>query len=216
MKKGAIFDMDGLLFDTERIYQETWKEIAADMGFELAPEQGMDFTGKAGAQLCAAVAKHYHVEDGSAIVKECADRAHKKLENSVPEKPGIHELLQFFRENGVKLAVASSSMKDVICHNIRLSGVEKYFDAVVSGFEVACGKPAPDVFLFAAEKLGLDPRDCYVFEDSISGVEAGYRAGCATVMIPDILSPTEEVKKMYTACYPSLLDALEEIKAGTL
>lgn len=216
MKQGAIFDMDGLMFDTERLYQEKWKEIAAEMGFELAPEQGLDFTGKAGRQLCAAVEKHYHVEDGSVIVKECARRVHKVLEEYMPEKPGLHEILNFFKNNGVKLAVASSSMKEVICNNIRRSGVEEYFDVVVSGFEVACGKPAPDVFLHAAEKLGLDPKDCYVFEDSISGVQAGFAAGCATVMIPDILQPTEELRKMYVGVYTSLLDAMEEIKAGKI
>ena len=94
--------------------------------------------------------------------------------------------------------------------------MEEYFDVVVSGFEVACGKPAPDVFLHAAEKLGLDPKDCYVFEDSISGVQAGFAAGCATVMIPDISQPTEELRKMYVGVYTSLLDAMEEIKAGKI
>ena len=216
MKAGAIFDMDGLLFDTERLYQETWKEIAAEMGKSLTSEQGLDFTGKAGVQLRTAVEKHYQVDNGQGIVEECAQRVHRKLEKGMPEKPGIHEILAYFRDGGVKLAVASSSMKEVIVNNIRAAGIEEYFDVVLSGFEVSCGKPAPDVFLCAAERLKLDPKECYVFEDSFSGVEAGFAAGCTTIMIPDILQPTAEIDKLYAAKYSSLLGALDAIKAGEI
>ena len=92
-------------------------------------------------------------------------------------------------------------------HNLELAGIAQYFDVVVSGQEVVYGKPEPDIFLLAAERLGLSPMDCYVFEDGINGVKAGLAAGCTTIMIPDLTPPTEELKHACAGIYSSLLEA---------
>ena len=87
---------------------------------------------------------------------------------------------------------------------------------MISGEDVSRGKPNPDAFLLAAQRLGLNPADCYVFEDSFNGVRAGHAAGCFTVMIPDLLTPDQEIAKYYDACYPNLLTALGKIRDGTI
>ena len=130
--------------------------------------------------------------------------------------PGLHEIIAYFHKNGLKLAVASSSDKDIIRNNLSKSDVLQYFDVLVSGQEVEHGKPAPDIFLLAARELGLDPADCYVFEDGINGVEAGLAAGCATIMIPDLLQPTERCREHCAGIFDSLTAAMDAIERGNL
>ncbi len=216
MLKGAIFDMDGLMFDTEAIWQKNWNLIAAEMGIELDPEFKFSICGTSGALMNSVIERFYHVEDGAPIAKDCVGRVHKDLESFVPEKPGVHEILAFFQENGVKIAVASSSTPQQIRSNLRMTDTEKHISAVVSGQSVPHGKPAPDIFLKAAEELGLDPSECYVFEDAFNGVRAGYRAGCRTVMIPDMSQPDDEMKEIAAGIYPDLLQAMEAIREGQI
>ena len=127
--------------------------------------------------------------------------------------PGACEILTYLAERGVKLAVASGSPKSIIETNLLCSGITSCFDVVISGFEVANGKPAPDIFFAAAAKLGFLPEDCYVFEDSINGALAGIAAGCTTVMIPDLMNPTPELVQKCAGIYESLTFALDAIKA---
>jgi HAD superfamily hydrolase (TIGR01509 family) len=156
------------------------------------------------------------VEDGSDIAKECRKRVHDDLAENVPEKPGVHEIVEMFSKNGVKLAVASSSPIDMIRRNLTKTDLIGYFDVLVTGQGLEHGKPAPDIFLKAAEELGLDPADCYVFEDAFNGVTAGYAAGCRTIMIPDLQPPTEEIRKQAAGVYENLLAAKEAIENGEI
>ena len=216
MIKGAIFDMDGLMFDTEAIWQKNWNLIADEMGVILDPEFKFNICGTSGALMNSVIEKFYHVEDGGPIAKDCAARVHHDLESFVPEKPGVHEILAFFKENGYKIAVASSSTPEQIRNNLRMTGTESYIDALVSGTTVAHGKPAPDIFLKAAEELQLDPAECYVFEDAFNGVRAGYSAGCRTIMIPDMSQPDDEMKEKAAGIYQDLLQAMEAISEGKI
>lgn len=200
------------MFDTEAIYKAEWEKLATEMGVDLPSEFRVEICGTCGELAYSIVEKYYGVEDGSKVLKECFRRTHERLAVEVPEKPGIHEILQFFQDNGVKLAVASSSALDNIRHNLRMTNTEHYFDALVSGVDLEHGKPAPDIFQKAAKELGLAPEDCYVFEDSTNGVLAGLAAGCTTVMIPDTVPPTEEVKQRGAIVHRDLLEALEAIK----
>ena len=181
--KGAIFDMDGLLFDTENIYQETWNELAAENGVTL----GADFVG----DICGTSGAHMK-------------RVRQKLKVYVPKKPGAEWIVKAFHDRGMRLAVASSSYPEQIESNLKLAGMREYFDAVVSGKEVEHGKPAPDIFLLAAERIGCTPETCYVFEDSENGIHAGKAAGCTAIMIPDVLVPSEEIKEIADGIYESL------------
>lgn len=208
---GAIFDMDGVLFDTEQVYQQTWHEIAAERGIELAAEFLQAITGTSGAHMHHVLEHYYHVQDGAALAKECMGRVRRKLSVHVPMKPGVCEILEFFREKHMPAAVASSSLPQQIEANLKKTGIDGYFSAIVSGTEVERGKPEPDIFLRAAKRIGCRPQECFVIEDSENGIRAGFAAGCAAIMVPDLMAPSQEIRKYCTRVCKDLAQAQEEI-----
>lgn len=216
MKKGAIFDMDGLLFDTEKIYQESWIVMAEEFGLVPHPDFPGAVCGTSGVIMEEVVRRYYPTVNEKEFIRRAFRRVEQQVEISVDEKPGVHEILEFFHGKGVKIAVASSSVELLIWKNLKRAGIETYFDTVVCGAQVKRGKPEPDIFLLAARKLGLKPEDCYVFEDGINGVRAGVSAGCVTVMIPDVIEPTDEIREMCAGVCGSLLEAAERIENGEL
>ena len=216
MLKGAIFDMDGLMFDTEQIWQKNWKLIADEMGVTLAEDFKYNICGTSGALMNSVIEKYYGVEDGSAIAADCKKRVHDDLMEFTPEKPGVHEILEFFRDAGVRIAVASSSSVEQIRRNLQNTNTEEFIEVIVSGSELKRGKPEPDIFLAAAERLGIDPQECYVFEDAFNGVKAGHAAGCCTIMIPDQMQPTEEIRALADAVCGSLVEARDLLASGAL
>lgn len=212
MKHGAIFDMDGLLFDTERLYQESWMILAEQFGQTPDPEFPKAVCGSNGDTMRAIIRAYYPNVDADAFMQACLNRVDGILETSVPEKPGIREMLDYLRAHGVKTAVASSSRLELIEHNLALAGIRDRFDALVSGEEVAHGKPAPDIFLLAAERIGCAPEDCYVFEDGANGIRAGAAAGCTTAMVVDLSEPTDELRALCAGIYSGLPEALAAIQ----
>lgn len=212
--RGAIFDMDGLLIDSERLWQGTWHELAAEMGLTLADTFPGDMCGTGGEQTLAVIRAYYHTDDPGALLRECTERVHRLQRKGVPLKPGVETILRGLRSENYRIAVASSSPMDMIEHNLRTNGIREYFDALTSGSEVEHCKPEPDIFLLAAERLGLPPEECYVFEDSLNGVEAGWRARCRAVMIPDLIQPTERARTHCFGIYGDLGEAWECIKAS--
>ena len=201
---GAIFDQDGLLFDTEITYQRAWIEAGRRQGVTIEPELPRRFCGL-GRDLIAGVAREAHPElDIPLYCRTAIEIAWEKQLASVPEKKkGLLEMLTFCRENGIRTAVASSSTLKVVRHNLEAAGVIGYFDAITTGDEVVRSKPAPDIFELAARKIGLDPRACVVFEDAFSGIRGAHAAGCGAVLVPDQSQPTEEILAICTA-YPDL------------
>lgn len=213
MLKGAIFDHDGLMFDTEKVWQANWKMVADEMGITLPEEFKNEICGSDGQHTLDVIQKYYHVEDGSEIRKRVIKNvSDDEVSKPIEMKPGLLEILDMFKRNGVKMAVASSSPKELILLNLKRSNLEGYFETVVSGKEVDHGKPAPDVFLLAAARLGLDPKECYVFEDAFNGVEAGVSSGAKTIMVPDLLQPTEEIRNKVHAVCKTLKEASERIE----
>lgn len=210
--KGAIFDMDGLMFDTEAIWQKNWRAIAEERHIQVDPAFGREICGTTGKLMDSIIEKYYGVEDGHPIAVECADRVHRDLEKEVPEKKGIHEILKWLKENDFRVAVASASRMEQIQKNCEKTDTAKYIDVYCSGRECAHGKPAPDVFLLAAERIHLDPKECYIFEDAYNGIRAAKAAGGRPIMIPDTQQPDEEMKEKAYAICDSLLDALEVLK----
>ncbi len=191
--KGAIFDMDGVLFDTERIYQETWQEIAARQDITLDGSFLRAISGTNGAHMCRVIEKYYHVPDGKDIMERCMEQVRQKLSVYVPMKKGVRDILDYFRKNDIGIAVASSSA------------------VIVSGSEVNQGKPEPDIFLLAAKRLHYAPEECFVFEDSENGIRAGYAAGCFTVMVPDLLEASSEIQPYCRKICSDLEQAVREI-----
>ena len=216
MLKGVIFDMDGLMFDTEQIWQKNWNKTAAEMGISLPEEFKFNICGTSGKLMNSVIEKYYGVEDGAPIAAKVKQMVHDDLIDFTPEKPGIHEILEFFKEKGVRMAVASSSSEEVIRRNLKNTNTEDYIEAIVSGVGMTNGKPAPDIFLKAADMLGIDPKECYVFEDAFNGVKAGHAAGCCTIMIPDQMQPTEEIRALADAVCGSLVEARDLLASGAL
>ena len=216
MKKGAIFDQDGLLFDTEAIFARSWVEAGRQMGFEVPPAFCTAVSGSSGPDMERIVQTYFPHIDYRAYIDLLFQISYAEQARHLPEKPGAQELVRYLKQQGCKLAVASSSHRDKIQSNLERTGLAEIFDVVVSGQDVTAGKPNPDIFLLAAQKLGLPPEDCYVFEDSFNGVRAGHAAGCYTVMVPDLIQPDAEISRLYDACCPSLLDAMARIQTGQL
>lgn len=126
---------------------------------------------------------------------------------------GSEELVKFLKEKEVKLAIASGSSQELVKQHLAEVGGTHYFDAIVGGADVKNEKPAPDIFLLAAEKLGVDPKECYVLEDSQNEIRTGHAAGMKTMGIPDIVKFSNEVKALETAEFKSMFDVLEYFKA---
>ena len=207
--RGAVFDMDGLMFDTERLTYELQKEILASYGIDYKLEWYKNTIGKRAddiegmfIELCGEDFSYEKFrEECRTAYREYTDK------NGVPAKPGLFEALEKLKDRGVKIALATSTTRRSAERTLRIAGVLGYFDALVCAEDVSRGKPAPDPFIKAAEKLGLEPGECIAIEDSLFGIESAYRAGLIPIMIPDLIPPTEEVKKMCAA----VLGSLEEV-----
>jgi HAD superfamily hydrolase (TIGR01509 family) len=207
MLKGAIFDHDGLMFDTEKIWQANWHRAAEEIGVELPADWVHHISGTSGSHMKKVIEKYYHLEDGSELQAKVMKRVQEDEAVHIDAKKGLQEILDMFKKNGVKMAVASSSPRSMIERNLRNGKVDGYFDAVVSSTEVQHGKPEPDVFLKAAELLNLKPAECYVFEDAYNGVRAGHAAGCFTIMIPDQVQPDADIRKIANGIFATLCEA---------
>ena len=215
MKRGAIFDMDGLLLDTERLYQESWVEMARAFGQIPDPAFPSAVSGTSGEGMREVIRRYYPAVDARAFQAGCIAWVEGILdEQGPPVKPGAREILEFLRARGVKTAVASSTGRERILSNLRASELNGFFDAVVSGQQVDRGKPEPDIFLLAAKEIQCPPEDCYVFEDSVNGVRAGMAAGCTAVMVPDLVPPPEGLAA--GGVCTSLLEARDLMEKGLL
>jgi HAD superfamily hydrolase (TIGR01509 family) len=213
MKKGALFDMDGTLIDTEKIYRKYWKMGVETEGFTFNPDFWKEIAGVSGERALAVINEFFPGIDAPHMKNNVHNWVTEEMKRNIPERPGMREILVYLKENGCKLALASSSAHEKINTFIEKCHLEGIFDALVSGQDMKRSKPEPDIFLKAAEEIGVDPKNCYVFEDGINGVKAGIAAGCATIMIPEYVQPSEEERKQCVGIYDSLLDALEAIKA---
>jgi HAD superfamily hydrolase (TIGR01509 family) len=175
--KGAIFDQDGLLFDTEVIFEQAWIKAGKEHGLPI----------------------------DLALTHRFA--AETQLAMKPVMKPGVREMLAFCKSRCIRTAIASSSMRHLVDNNLGVTGLTEYFDAVVTGRDVANGKTLPDIFLLAAERIGVPTSDCVVFEDAFTGIRAAHAAGCRPVLIPDRRAPVPEILEICEV-YPTLSDAI--------
>lgn len=213
MIKGAVFDMDGLMFDSERLVYETWQMMMDELGFEYNLEI---FKNTIGLRTDMAES-YYNSLYGERFCYQPLKQRSREIflkrvsEDGVPIKKGLVELLEFLKSNNLKIAVATSTSAQTAHKIIRMAGVYDYFDAFVCGDDVRNGKPHPEVFLTAAERLSLPPTECVAFEDSINGIKSAHSAEMTTVMVPDYLQPTEEIIPMIDCLCDDLSQAIEFI-----
>lgn len=209
--RGAIFDMDGILFDTEKLYQETWREVGAEMGVTLPYEFTLAVSGASKGDVFRAIRKFYHTDDPERVADEVYNRMAVKQEAPLPIKPGVPEILKAFRERGVRTSVASSTYHEQVRKNLERNGLLPYFDAVVSGDEVKRAKPDPEIFLKAAKKIDVPPEECYVFEDSFNGIRAAHAANACAVMVIDLMEPDEEIRELADHVFNSMTEAMDKL-----
>ena len=214
MIKGTVFDMDGLMFDSERLVYENWQKIMDEEGYDY----NLDIFKKT-IGLRTDEAEQYYISlygenfDYAPLKQRSREMFFSRIATEgVPIKKGLFELLDFLKENNIKIALATSTSTDSATKMIKTAGVYDYFDALVCGDDVTNGKPHPEVFLKAAEKLGLKPVDCIAYEDSINGIKSAHSAEMTTVMVPDFLQPTDEIKPMIDCLCDDLLQSVEFVK----
>lgn len=217
MIKGVIFDMDGLMFDTERLWDTLWAPCCEQLGLPGPTEAFLaGGRGLAGDNLRRHLAEFYPQVAPQTLLDAVWREADAAFEKGVPVKPGLRELLAYLEELGLPRIVASSSPRAMIERNLQNTGTARYFHDVVCGYDVNASKPDPAIFLEAARRLRLAPQDCLVLEDSHNGVRAGHAAGAVTVMVPDLMPVTEEMARLYTACCKDLFDVKALLQSGKL
>ena len=218
MIDGVIFDMDGTMFDTERMWATFWEPALAALGLPYREGLAEAARGTAGVTTRNVVRQFYGPDcDAEAIV----DSLHRVADEvcgaaPVPKKPGLDALLAWLKARHIPMAVASSSREAMIRHNLDVWGLTQDFTAIVSGQHVAHSKPDPEIFLLTAQKLDVEPSHCLVLEDSYNGVRAGAAGGFVTVMVPDLVPADDEMKRLYTMECASLEEVLEKLKAGEI
>lgn len=215
-----IFDMDGVLFDTEMLYNKAW--YASGERFNLdKPTLDIIVNGCVGLNhidtknyVLTHTYEDFPFDDYMKCVKEIFSEYIAR--QGVPVKKGVCELLNYLKASGYRTAIASStSMKSILSH-LNSTGLKDKFDAVISGDMVENGKPEPEIYQKAAAAIDYSPCDCFAFEDSYNGIYSACRAGMKTIMIPDLYPSTEEIKPMLYAEYESMVDVLEALKNNIL
>ncbi|MEE1273560.1 MAG: HAD family phosphatase [Olegusella sp.] len=216
MIQAAIFDMDGLMYDTEPLWYKAWTPALARFGLTFDDSVAVECRGTSGVYRDAVIARHYPGQDAHGIGTALDEEAAQIIARELTKKPGLDELLVWLSAQGVPCVVASSSGHEMIRGNLERTGVAGYFATEVSGQDVQKGKPEPDIFLAAAAAVGADPTRSMVLEDSFAGVRAGRAGGFVTVMVPDLAQPTDEIAGLCDAVCTSLLEVRDLLAAGRL
>ena len=207
MIKAVLFDMDGTLFDTEKIYYRSWVGAAKAINFAGDMDTIMPLIfGVSEEDIGKYFYRHYGEDFPYPQMLELRAQliAREIEQNGVPLKPGVPQVLVALRERNIASALVSSAPLFRIRDFLTRTGLTDSFSCVIAGERVKRSKPAPDIFLLAARELGVAPEQCLVAEDSHNGVLAGYRAGMRVVMIPDLQPVTENIKPYTNAILPSL------------
>ena len=216
MVSGIIFDMDGILIDSERQSNEGWLWAAGQLGVDM-PMWLIDSFKGAPAELCCKFFDDYYkgVIDYWEAKELRTQHVYKIRETEgIPVKNGVKDIFEYIRNNGLKCAVATSTRRESAEKTLHEIGVWDYLDAVVYGDEVEHGKPEPDIFLRAAKAIGVNPSEAVVVEDSINGIKAGYAADMRVVHIPDTIAIDDDIRKLtYMVCADlnGLIDVVESI-----
>ena len=215
MRNAVVFDMDGVIFDTERIWIECWAPVGrAHQIKDIETVLREECVGITAASMKAILMETYGPDfPYDQYLKEATAVFKARYGLTPPMKSGVEPLLRFLREAGVPVALASSTGTKTIRAELAASGLLDYFDVITGGEEVGRSKPAPDIFLLAARRLDLEPARCFVIEDSYNGIRAARAAGMRPIMVPDLLAPDDEMRETAEAILPSL-DAVREYLRG--
>lgn len=202
----VIFDMDGTLLDTQKICVPAW-----DWAGEIQGVKGM------GEHICNVCGMNelgwtdYLIKNFPSLDLERFKNDARKyiLDNgTVTLKDGAKELVEFLKAKGIKIGLASGSSAQSVKHHLNAVDMSDTFDAIAAGGDVKNGKPAPDIFLLTAQRLGVNPEDCFVFEDSANGIKAGFAAGMKCIGVPDMVPFDDDIKQLMFCELSSLSQAI--------
>lgn len=203
--------MDGVILDTEKLYIRFWCEAAQFCGYPMKREHALSIRSMA-RPLAKERLKGFFGEnfDYNAVHDKRIELMNSYIEeNGIEAKTGAEELLGYLKGNGFPVALATATSEDRAKEYLKRVGLLGYFDEIVSASMVSCGKPAPDIYLFAAQRLGLLPEQCLALEDSPNGIKSACAAGCKTVMVPDQDEPDEEIKPLLFDVADTLTDVID-------
>lgn len=213
--KAAIFDMDGLMIDSESVFVWGYGQAGKALGYEHTETVCRETIGMNSKMTRAFFLRYYGANfdyDGlRALGRKYIAEYYGK--NGVPVKSGLFEILENLKARGFKLAVATSTSRESAEKTLyQKTNIGSYFDAVVYGDMLTKSKPDPDIYLMAAERIDVEPSECYALEDSPNGVKSAYAAGMKVIMIPDLIQPPDEIRPMLFACCESLTEAIKYIR----
>jgi HAD superfamily hydrolase (TIGR01509 family) len=213
MIHAAIFDMDGLLLDTERLAFELLNELLQEYNLEVDRATYGTFVGLPKDAFPAALGEALHLDSGAEdLCNRFYDTVHERIHGSQPPlKNGAIEILSELKGRAFPMALATSTYHQMAMPALRSTGIHSFFDHIITGDQIDRGKPAPDIFLKAAEHLQTDPASIVVFEDSPKGIAAAHSAGSRPILIPDLAEPSEREMQMAYAVYSSLKEALPHL-----
>ncbi len=212
--QAAIFDMDGLLLDTEKVCLEIFEQACHAVGVPFFRDLYLSVIGKNAAGIEQTLRAGYGPDlDYPVLHNEWRKRYDAVVKHqAIPVKEGVIELLKWLKQHNIPTAVATSTQKDVATVKLRLAELDQYFDVYATGCEVKNGKPDPEIYLLAAERLNIDPAQCLAFEDSNNGVKSAVAANMITYQIPDLVEPCEEVLALGHNIRSSMHDVLSDLK----
>ena len=206
----VIFDMDGVLFDTERLYMEGWTQVAKKRGIAGMEEVARGCIGLNRNDSRAHVRAHYgedfDYDDFRAAVTSWV-KTHIKI-YGLPVKPGVERLLGYLKQRGIPVGLASSTSYQSVLEHLKSAGIVDYFQVIVTGDMIEHSKPQPDIYLLACRKLGVEPAGTYAIEDSTNGLLSAYRAGLKAILVPDLIEPTPEMRRQSHQIFYDLTEVM--------
>lgn len=203
----VIFDMDGLMIDSERVSVACWAQAAHELALPLADDFWLRFVGLGDRDCERLLLEHIDAGQVPALFARCHDLYEARTQEGLPLRPGILDLLQLLHDHGIARAVATSTRQPRASRKLAAAGLLPFFEVVVTSSDVAHPKPAPDIYLLAAQKLGKDPARCLALEDSPAGIRAAVGAGMTAIQVPDLVHPDDDLRALGHRIVDSLADA---------
>jgi HAD superfamily hydrolase (TIGR01509 family) len=212
--KAVIFDMDGVIFDSERIIIELWEEFGEKNNIPHMHDVTIRCVGL-NDKATEEVFKEVYGDDYDyrRFQKIISKQYHEMADGGkLPMMIGVREILDYLKDNGYKIALASSTRTEVVTNQLKAANIYEYFDKVVCGDTVTHSKPHPEIFLKAADQLGVDITKVYIIEDSFNGIRAAHAAGAMPIMVPDMIEPDDEMREKAYKILNNLLEVIDFLK----
>lgn len=203
----VLLDMDGLLLDSERALLECWRESSRRTGIEVEDAFWLSMVGLHERVCEAMLVERLGDVDAEAMREACHALYSERVEAGLPLKPGVCELVDLLEVRGVPRAIVTSTHRERALRKLEAVGLRRRFDTIVTGSDIAHPKPAPDIYLLAADRLGVAPPRCVVIEDSIPGVQAALAAGMTPIQVPDLVAPDTDARALGHRIVESLVQA---------